>query len=175
MKNLQFWCNHADFLVIWPTHVYYLLTKFHDNWTKIVEFLLMETFFMCLIFFGSLIGLTTCSIVHYVNQNQKIWNLESQIYGLVDISVPWINGMVVPEACFRINQSISTKLTSNQDLTFWNHRFVLLMDKVWIHLITKKLKMSFEIFGFFEVFFAIIMTSAHEFVFSWIFIHVFVD
>ena len=39
MKNPHFWWYQADILAIWPNHEVVILTKFHQNWTKIDNFL----------------------------------------------------------------------------------------------------------------------------------------
>ena len=44
MKNPHFWCYQVDILVIWPNHEVVILTKFHQNWKKIDNVLLMAHF-----------------------------------------------------------------------------------------------------------------------------------
>ena len=44
MKNPQFLANQAQTLAIWPNHEMVILTKFHNNWTKIVDFSLIANF-----------------------------------------------------------------------------------------------------------------------------------
>ena len=43
-KNLQFHTNLADILAILSTHEVIIFTKFHEDWTKIVDFLFMAIF-----------------------------------------------------------------------------------------------------------------------------------
>ena len=47
VKNLQFWFNLDQILSNWLSHLRDLLTKFHENWTKIVDFSLMAKFWTC--------------------------------------------------------------------------------------------------------------------------------
>ena len=44
VKNPQFLSNQADIQAILPTHELVNLTKFHDDWPKIVDFLLLAKF-----------------------------------------------------------------------------------------------------------------------------------
>ena len=44
MKNPHFWWYQADILAIWPNHEVVILTKFHQNWTKIDKFSLIVHF-----------------------------------------------------------------------------------------------------------------------------------
>ena len=44
MKNQQFLSNQVDIQATLPTHELTILTKFHDNWQEIVDFLLMAKF-----------------------------------------------------------------------------------------------------------------------------------
>ena len=44
-KNPQFIPNNAEIQEIVPTHELVILTKFHNNWIKIVDFLLLAYFF----------------------------------------------------------------------------------------------------------------------------------
>ena len=53
MKNPQFWSNLAHTLLILPTNELIILTKFHENCSKIEGFLLMPHFQASLIFFGT--------------------------------------------------------------------------------------------------------------------------
>ena len=53
MKNPQFLANQAQTLAISPIHEIVILTKFHDDWTKIVDFSLIAYFRASLIFYAS--------------------------------------------------------------------------------------------------------------------------
>ena len=53
IKNPQFYSNLADILTILPTHGLMILTKCDGDWTKIVDFLLVEYFWASIIFFES--------------------------------------------------------------------------------------------------------------------------
>ena len=53
MKNLQFWSNLDQTLPNGLSHLWELLTKFHQNWTKIVDFSLIAKFEASLIFYAS--------------------------------------------------------------------------------------------------------------------------
>ena len=44
MKNPHFWWYQADILAIWPNHEIVILTKFHQNWKKIDNFLQIAHF-----------------------------------------------------------------------------------------------------------------------------------
>ena len=44
MKNPQFLSNQADIQATLPTHELIILTKFHDDWQEIVDFLVMAKF-----------------------------------------------------------------------------------------------------------------------------------
>ena len=57
MKNLQFWSNLAQTLSNWLPHFWEHLIKFHQNWTKIVDFSLLATFEASLIFYESVFSL----------------------------------------------------------------------------------------------------------------------
>ena len=50
MKNPQFLAYQAQTLAILPIHEIVILIKFHDNWTKIVNFSLIAYFRASLIF-----------------------------------------------------------------------------------------------------------------------------
>ena len=52
-KNLQFYSNLADILAILSTHELIILTKFDEDQTKIVDFLLALYFWSSIIFFES--------------------------------------------------------------------------------------------------------------------------
>ena len=44
VENLQSLCNQADILAILPTNELVILTKFHKDWQKIVNFLEIALF-----------------------------------------------------------------------------------------------------------------------------------
>ena len=44
VENLQSLCNQADILAILPTNELVILTKFHKDWQKIVDFLAIVKF-----------------------------------------------------------------------------------------------------------------------------------
>ena len=44
LKNLQFLPNHNETLLKGGVHVYLIFTKFHNNWIKIVDFLIKGHF-----------------------------------------------------------------------------------------------------------------------------------
>ena len=44
LKNLQFLPNHNETLLKGGIHVYLISTKFHNNWIKIVDFLIKGHF-----------------------------------------------------------------------------------------------------------------------------------
>ena len=44
LKNLQFLPNHNETLLKGGIHVYLIFTKFHNNWIKIVDFLVKGHF-----------------------------------------------------------------------------------------------------------------------------------
>ena len=46
MKNPQFWADQAETLAILPIHKIVIFTKFHINWTKIVDFSLIAKFWL---------------------------------------------------------------------------------------------------------------------------------
>ena len=50
LKNPQFLPNHYETLSKAGTHEDHILTKFHKDWVKIVEFLIKTYFFMCTFF-----------------------------------------------------------------------------------------------------------------------------
>ena len=62
IRNSQFYSNLAENLAILPTHGLIILTKFDQDWTKIVNFLLVVYFWASIIFFNqSLAGTSkTC-------------------------------------------------------------------------------------------------------------------
>ena len=49
VKNFWFLPNQAQTLSIWPTIEFVILTKFHENYSKIVDFLLIAHFLASLI------------------------------------------------------------------------------------------------------------------------------
>ena len=51
VKNLQFLFDQAEIQAILPTHVLLILTKFHKNWQKIVDFLAIVKFCASPVFF----------------------------------------------------------------------------------------------------------------------------
>ena len=54
IKNPQFYSDLAEILLMLPTHELIKLTKFDDDWTKIVDFLLVVYFWVSVIFLISL-------------------------------------------------------------------------------------------------------------------------
>ena len=50
MKNRQFYSNLAEILAMLPTHGLIILTKFDEDWTKIVDFSLVDYFWASVIF-----------------------------------------------------------------------------------------------------------------------------
>ena len=54
-KNLQFWSNQVDILSILPNHKLIILTKFHKDRAKIVDFLVIANFWTCKHFFSSVL------------------------------------------------------------------------------------------------------------------------
>ena len=44
-KNPQFWSNQPEIKAILPNHGLVILTKFHYNCVKIVDFLLLDKFY----------------------------------------------------------------------------------------------------------------------------------
>ena len=62
MKNSQFLAYQTQTLAILPIHEIVILTKFHNNWTKIVDFSLVAYFRASLIFYASVFSVTgTCN------------------------------------------------------------------------------------------------------------------
>ena len=53
VKNQQFFSNPNETWWKWLSHEAIIFTKFHEDWTKIVDFLLMAKFWTCLVFFYS--------------------------------------------------------------------------------------------------------------------------
>ena len=53
MKNPQFLSYQLDILAILPTDEIVILTKFHNNWTKIMDLSLIAYFRASLIFYAS--------------------------------------------------------------------------------------------------------------------------
>ena len=53
IKNPQTVSNQADIQAISPTHELVILTKFHKDWPKIVDFLVIAKFSASLISFAS--------------------------------------------------------------------------------------------------------------------------
>ena len=54
MKNPQFLANQAETLAILPIHEMVILTKFHNDWMKIVDFSVIAYFWASPIFYYSL-------------------------------------------------------------------------------------------------------------------------
>ena len=44
LKNLEFFPNHYETMSIYGTHEHVILTKFRNDWVKIVEFLIKAYF-----------------------------------------------------------------------------------------------------------------------------------
>ena len=53
VKNQQFSSNLADIQAKLPTHEAIILTKFHKECKKIVDFLLQQKFLACALFYAS--------------------------------------------------------------------------------------------------------------------------
>ena len=53
IKNPQFLSNLADIQAKLPTHEVVILTKFHKDCKKIVDFLLTQKFLVCALFYAS--------------------------------------------------------------------------------------------------------------------------
>ena len=51
IKNRQFYSNQANILATKSAHEMIILTKFHKDRTKIVDFLLIAKFWDCVLFF----------------------------------------------------------------------------------------------------------------------------
>ena len=62
IKNPQFWSNQADILTTKGTMN--IFTKFHKNWTTIVDFLLIAKFWAILLFFVHPLGSPHCTALH---------------------------------------------------------------------------------------------------------------
>ena len=75
MKILQFYFNSAHILLISPTHEVTLLTKFHNDCAKIVEFLLVASFGLSLVFFAP-VSIICFSILHTL-MDRLNWTLDS--------------------------------------------------------------------------------------------------
>ena len=70
MKNPQFLPNQADILSSESIHWTDILTKFHNNWTKIVEFLGIAFYFPGWTFFWIWSQCAMGSkVFHYVNKS----------------------------------------------------------------------------------------------------------
>ena len=67
MKNPQFLSYQIDILAILPTDEIVILTKFHKNWTKIVDFSLIGTFWASLIFYLSVFIFTKHRVMEEIN------------------------------------------------------------------------------------------------------------
>ena len=65
MKNPQFHSDLAENLAILFTHGVVILTKFDEDWTKIVDFLLVVYFWANVIFFES-VSITQVAKVFYL-------------------------------------------------------------------------------------------------------------
>ena len=53
VRNPQFQSDFAETLGLSSTREHLIILKFQQNWTKIVDFLLMANFWRCLLFFDS--------------------------------------------------------------------------------------------------------------------------
>ena len=53
VKNLQFLSDQAEIQAILPTHELFILTKFHKDWQRIVDFLVIVKFCASPVFFAS--------------------------------------------------------------------------------------------------------------------------
>ena len=71
MKNPQFLTNQADILPSEFIHWTDILTKFHNNWTKTVDFLVIEFYFPGWTFFWSQCGL------QFVHFSSKFLNISA--------------------------------------------------------------------------------------------------
>ena len=63
IKNPQFCSNQANILATNSAHEMIILTKFHKDRTKIVDFLLIAKFWACLLFLLTLYYDALCSYV----------------------------------------------------------------------------------------------------------------
>ena len=52
-KNLQFLNNHHETLAKFNTHEMLILRKFHNDWIKILDFLLSVNIIACALFYDS--------------------------------------------------------------------------------------------------------------------------
>ena len=66
MKNPQFYPNLAEILAKLPIHGLIILTKFDENRTKIVDFLLALYFWASIIFFESVSSLAQSPLAQLV-------------------------------------------------------------------------------------------------------------
>ena len=69
LQNPQFLPNHYETLSKQGTHEYLVLTKFHNDWFKIVDFVIKAYFLFTVIFFGPHLnrnssGSTYCMSMH---------------------------------------------------------------------------------------------------------------
>ena len=72
MKNQQFLAYPAQTLVILPIHEIVILTKNHDNWTKIVDFSLIAYFRASLIFYASVFKKLSATLYKtHTSHNEK--------------------------------------------------------------------------------------------------------
>ena len=73
IKNPQFSSNLANIQTKLPTHeVLIILTKFHKDWKKIVDFLLTQKFLVCALFYASLFIQLQCGMKLTIYQ--ACWN-----------------------------------------------------------------------------------------------------
>ena len=63
VQNLQFLSDQAEIQAILPTHELFILTKFHKDWQKIVDFLLIAKFCASPIFFAP-VSIFTLKTIH---------------------------------------------------------------------------------------------------------------
>ena len=60
IKNPQFSSNFADIQAKLPTHEVVILTKFHKDWKKNIDFLLRRKFLACSLFYASPFNSSSC-------------------------------------------------------------------------------------------------------------------
>ena len=70
IKNPQFSSNLADIQAKLPTHEVVILTKFHKDCKKIVDFLLTQKFLVCALFYAS----------HFTLKNYKLLSTNLKIF-----------------------------------------------------------------------------------------------
>ena len=117
MKNPQFLADQAETLSILSIHGMVIFTKFHINWTKIVDFSLIAYFSASAIFYDSVFSFLTSLLL-----NSKILEISNMKYAIRKF---------FSLECLEMAISYPQSLLVNIRISFRNYHTIVLHIVLW--------------------------------------------